>query len=398
MKYIFLVLLCLGLVGCSGSVTPEITSEPLTTNETAKQVSAPITPYLNFFQELIDRPLSEVMSPHFYDYKELPDAFVLSTALVDVTGDDRPEVLVAYSSDVPGAEAQTYTQLYRLEDGALASWGAKLPVTVNFYGLNQLIGTTERVSGKQIDRAYHQYQVSPEVTKVGEGSLRVIAQNQKPSEVGDYDQLITLAKTMATGTADSDLLVMDQPDKRPPFLLFNDLTYDQARFNNLADKFDLRYVNWQRLNSEFVANLDKHYQNAITPGLPEPLAKEEIDLVIAAIDRDMNSGAVRSFLIGDQTYYYLPQLDIRGMQHFRLIKAVVDGNEVYYDYHVPVYIKQGDKGHYLGDTVKQSTFLSLQQRLRSDVSRFLFRRFLLLDSYDLSIPSTNYEFMPEVTE
>lgn len=391
MRYILLLVGCLMLVGCQILPAPMATEVQTTEQQTAERLSA----YRDFFQNMLDQPMSQLMAPHFVDYKELPDAFVVSAALVDIIGDDVPELLVAYSSDVPGAEALTYTQIYHHNGKDIVPLGTKIPFTIQFYGLNQLIGTSQRTSGKQVDRIYQQYQVVPEVLPVARGDLSVIAQPVRPADQAAFDHAVSLASTLAVGTAAGDLFVMDQPDEDPGFILFNHQTYPSDSLLAQANQFDLRFVNWQRLSQTFINQLDKHYENAGRAVLPPAPDKADIDQTVRQIDRALSGGMTRSWLIGDNTYYYIPELSIRGMEQFRLVKAVMDGWEVYLDHHVPIFIHDGEIKYYLGDETKQAVFLSLLQRLRNDVSRDLFRRFLLLDSYAKAIPLANYEYVTE---
>ena len=391
MRYILVLVCCLMLMGCDILPAPTPPQEQTIEQQTAERLSA----YQAFLQAMLDQPMSQLMAPHFIDYKELPDAFVVSAALVDIIGDDVPELLVAYSSDVPGAEALTYTQIYHHNGKDIAPLGTKIPLTVQFYGLNQLIGTSQRTGGKQIDRIYQQYQVVPEVLPVARGGFSVIAQPERPEDQTALDRVVSLASTMAIETGPGDLFVMDQPDEQPGFVLFNHQTYPADELSALASQFDLRFVNWQRLSQTFINQLAKYYQNAGRAVLPPAPDKAEIDQIVSQIERDHAAGLTRSRLIGDNTYYYIPELSIRGMEQFRLVKALIDGWEVYLDYHVPIYMHDGEIAYYLGDETKQAVFLSLLQRLRSDMSRNLFRRFLLLDSYAKAVPLANYEFVIE---
>lgn len=383
------------MVGCSLPIS-QITD---TIDPKTLEPADPIAPYREFFQGLIDQPMSQLMEPHFIDYKELPGAFAVSAALVDLTGDDTPEVLIAYTSDIPGADAQTYTQMYQLKGDKIVPWGQKLPITIEFYGLNQLIGTKEKHLGKQMDRTYQQYQVVPELVRVAEGSLSVIIDQLKPSDASAFEPLVSLAKTMATGSSDDDLLIMDRADQSPPFIIYNSRTFDQSRLSSLAERFDLRFISWRSLNSEFLAQLGKYFPNPDqVVSRQETMVHNEVDLMSAAIEREMQSGNVKSFTQGDNTYFYISELEMRGMRQFRLIKAIIDDTEVYLDQQIPFFMRDDERDYYLDDKLAQSKFLSLHQKLRTDVSRYLFRQFLLLDHYDWAVPLSGYELLPETKE
>lgn len=387
LRFISLLLLCLLLAGCQVLPGFNQAATPTEANED------PLSVYRSFLQGIYDQPMAEIMAPHFVDYKDLPNAFIVSAALVDIAGDKVPEVLMAYSSDVPGNQALTYTQIYQYDGKKIVPLGTKIPLTIQYFGLNKLIGTAETVSGKQWDRIYQEYQMSPDVTKVAEETISLIAQNQLPNDQESFYHAVSLAKTMAAGTTSNELMIMDQPEQNPGFILFNTKTYDSNRLSKLIATFDLRVVNWQRLSQSFIDTLDKYYLSAGIATLPEAPTKFDVDALVLAIDREMNSGVVRELRVGSNIYYYVPELSIRGMQHVRIIKAKIDGLDVYLNHRQPIMIKQEDNTYYLGDEAKQSTFLSLLQRLRSDISRESFRRFLWLDAYDKAIPLVNYEFM-----
>jgi len=395
LRYLLLLVLCLLLVGCQALPTPE---QPETDQVETTESDSETAPYRGFFQQLIDQPMSQLMTPFFIDYKDLPGAFVVSAALVDLTGDEIPEVLVAYSSDVPGADALTYTQIYRLQAEQIVPWGQKIPLTIEFFGLNQLVGTSQKSVGKQTDRIYQQYQVQPEVARVAEETIRVITETKRPTSLEGFDQSVSLAKTMASGSTEGDLLVMDQAEREPPFIIFHTKTYDHDRLSRLAERFDMHFVDWRRLDSRFLADLDQLYANVTwAADRHQESSHNEIDLMVAAIEREMQGGSVRSFSRGENTFYYVPELEMRGMRQFRLIKAIIDDTEVYLDQQLPFFLRDDIGEYYPDDASARDKFLSLRQKLRSEVSRQLFRRFLLLDSYDRAVPLSGYEFVPETT-
>lgn len=390
MKTVLILLLCLSLVSCQALEV--VTGETQTNTPTDSPESTSI--YQSFFQELSNKPLGDLFTPIFIDYKDLPGAFTLSVALVELTGDEWPEVLVAYTSDVPGAPAKTVTQVYQVQGTSLKPWGVKLPMTLQFFGLNQLFGTSEQVVGKQITRTYSGYQVIPELKQVSEASFRVVESDMMPSSKEGLDQLATVAQTMVVGTKIEDLLIGVQETTLPSVRIFNQTAYDQAKLSAVASTFDLRFINWKALDQDFLDNLSRYQENA-GRAVISSMAQGEIDRLAARIDSDMQGGQVQVFSSGENRYFYLNELSVRGMKHFRLIKAQMGEDLIYFHANQPIKLIQGKTAHYPSEGSEQAKFLSIQQKMRSDISRHLLRQFLLLDAYDLAIPYVDYELLQE---
>lgn len=393
MRILTILMLVLVLCACTAIPNMKPTAEspeqaPLTVTESDTD------PYALFFEQILAGDKIALFKEYFNDIQaDNASNYLISAALVELTGDREPEILLTMTNDTVRATAQSFTQIYRLKEAAFVKFGDKLSGMPAFFKTGRLLLTRADAWQNQGSHQYQLVDIAQEVRVIESGDYRYYYATADLTERVKFEDLVTLSKTSVIGSTDENIHVIRLEDTLINLIMFNDKEYSFEKAKAMVQRLaDMKRVNLQPLTDAYFEALpDYKRDQSNAQVVPEDPARDLADQYVRATDAKLTDQSLKRIQVGENTYVIESTQLTMSTDLFKVIAGSVNGKDVFIRNNLPVYYRSNKRGYYADDRNLSQAFAEIKKQLETDITRYYLSEFFLTDVYSGTLPWPLYQ-------
>lgn len=396
MRILILFMLMLSLFGCTALPNIHQTAAPEQSTIT-EAPQEPEDPYALFLGEVLKADKVTLLKEYFSDiHAGNASYFFISAALAELNGDQTPEILLTFSNETIEENAQSLTQVYRLQDGAFVKFGDKLTGSPSFYQAGRMLMTQVEAMHSQGTHQYQLVEITEEVRVIESGEYRYYFARAAQEERPVFDQLVNLAKSAVIGSSDEQVRVIYLENRLENLLMFNDKQYSYDKAKAMVQRLlEMKRVHLQPLTDEFLQALEDYKREPfIEQVMLEEQTRDLTDQYVRAVDAKLADPNFTRIQVGESEYVVESTSLAKSLDLFTLIYGRVEGKEVYFRNDLPVYYRSNKLGYYADDKNLSEVFAQIKRQFDRDAAQYYLSDFFLTDAYSgtLSWPLYQTEY------